>query len=160
MNHIFRTENGSMLFYRLSLTNISERCVAGAGFVLSALGKVDRFHRGKLPDHRDLEFLGSGQEWLGLRYRRKGRALVTLYPQRESFIAQVVLGKGQAERVSSLKLGKQVRMILNESPQLRDGRWLWIPVLNQVDFDDVQKLLLVKMQPPSGASMKAINTSR
>ena len=103
---------------------------------------------------------GPSKSGWGLRYRRKGRALVALYPQRESFIAQVVLGKVQAEQVSSIKLGKQVRMILNESPQLRDGRWLWIPVLNQVDVDDVQKLLLVKMQPPSGASMKVINMSR
>jgi len=83
----------------------------------------------------------------GLRYRRKGKALVALYPQKEMIIAQVVLGKAQAERALSLKLGEKVSKMLRESPQLHDGRWLSIPVLNEADAEDVEQLLLVKMRP-------------
>ena len=83
----------------------------------------------------------------GLRYRRKGKALVALYPQEERIIAQVVLGKSQAERALSLKLGEKVSKMLREAPQLRDGRWLSIPVLNDADAEDVEQLLLVKMRP-------------
>lgn len=81
----------------------------------------------------------------GLRYRRKGKALVALYPQKERIIAQVVLGKAQAERAQSLKLGEKVSRMLRETPQLRDGRWLSIPILNGADADDVEQLLRVKM---------------
>ena len=44
----------------------------------------------------------------GLRYKRKGRALVALYPQKCGFIAQVVLGKAQAERALELEFGEKV----------------------------------------------------
>jgi hypothetical protein len=83
----------------------------------------------------------------GLRYRRRGKALVALYPQKDMFIAQVVLGKTQAERVLSLKLGEKVNKILKETPQLRDGRWLSVPILSEADAEDVERLLLVKMRP-------------
>ena len=90
---------------------------------------------------------GPAKSGWGLRYRRKGRALIALYPQKERIMAQVVLGKTQAERAQSLKLGEKVSKILRESPQLRDGRWLSIPVLDEADVEDVEQLLLVKMRP-------------
>jgi hypothetical protein len=90
---------------------------------------------------------GPSRHGWGLRYRRKGKALVALYPQKEIIIAQVVLGKAQAERALSLKLGEKVSKMLREAPQLRDGRWLSIPILNQADAEDVERLLLVKMRP-------------
>jgi len=83
----------------------------------------------------------------GLRYRRKGKALIALYPQKERIMAQVILGKAQAEKALSLKLGEKVSKLLRETPQLRDGRWLSIPVLNEVDSEDITQLLFVRMRP-------------
>ncbi len=83
----------------------------------------------------------------GLRYRRKGRSLVALYPQREQIMAQVVLGKALAERALSLDLGKKVGRILREAPQERDGRWLSIPVHCAADAEAVEQLMLLKMRP-------------
>ena len=88
----------------------------------------------------------------GLRYRYEGKALVALYPQEGWVIAQVVLGKAQAERAMGLELGEQASRILREAPQLRDGRWLSIPVRDESDAGDVEQLLLVKMQPPGRAA--------
>jgi len=88
----------------------------------------------------------------GFRYRRKGQALVALYPQKEQVMAQIVLGKAQAERALGLKLGESVSKILRETPQLRDGRWLSIPVLDESDAEDVEQLLMVKMRPTRGDS--------
>jgi hypothetical protein len=73
--------------------------------------------------------------------------LIALYPQEEMFIAQVVLGKAQAERALDLKLGANMGHMLREAPQLRDGRWLSIPVVKEADLEDVKQLLLVKMRP-------------
>ena len=73
--------------------------------------------------------------------------MIALYPQKERIMAQVVLGKAQAERALSLKLGEKASKMLREAPQLHDGRWLFIPILNQADAEDVEKLLLMKMRP-------------
>ena len=81
----------------------------------------------------------------GLRYKRNSRSLIALYPQKGGFIAQVVLGKAQAERALKLKLSEKVSKMLKESPQLRDGRWLSINVITDADAEDVEQLLLVKM---------------
>jgi hypothetical protein len=83
----------------------------------------------------------------GLRYRARGRALVALYPHQDRILAQVVLGKAQAERALDLGLGEETARLLREAPQLRDGRWLSIPVLHPRDAEDVERLLLVKTHP-------------
>jgi hypothetical protein len=88
----------------------------------------------------------------GLRYRRKGKALGALYPQEGWIIVQVVLGKAQAERALGLELGEQASRVLREAPQLRDGRWLSIPVRDKADAADVEQLVLVKMRPPGRAA--------
>jgi hypothetical protein len=92
-------------------------------------------------------FWGPAKSGWNLRYRKRGKSLVALYPQQERIIAQVVLGKVQAERTYKLKLGDKVSKMLRDAPQLRDGRWLSIPVLSTADADDVEQLLLVKMRP-------------
>ena len=83
----------------------------------------------------------------GLRYRCRGKALVALYPQKDLIIAQVVLGKAQAERALGLTLGEKASQVLRDASQFRDGRWLSIPVLDEADAEDVERLLLVKMRP-------------
>jgi len=91
---------------------------------------------------------GPAKSGWNLRYRRKGKALAALHPQQERILAQIVLGKTQAERAMQLKLGEKVSRILQVAPQLRDGRWLFIPVTRESDAQDVEKLLLTKMRPP------------
>ena len=91
---------------------------------------------------------GPAKSGWNLRYRRNGKSLPALHPQRERILAQNVLGKAQAERALQLELGEKISRILQEAPQLRDGRWLFIPVTSESDAKDVEKLLLAKMRPP------------
>jgi hypothetical protein len=90
---------------------------------------------------------GPAEVGWGLRVRSQGKALVALYPQPGKIVAQVVLGKAQAERALGLALGEKVDQMLREAPQLRDGRWLMLPVLDAADAEAVEHLLRVKMQP-------------
>ncbi len=82
-----------------------------------------------------------------LWYKKGGKALVTLFPQKDYFIAQVVLGKEQVEKALALELGEKVGRLLRETPQFHDGRWLFIPVSDEVDLKDVEMLLLLKRKP-------------
>jgi hypothetical protein len=86
-----------------------------------------------------------------LRYRRKGKALAALHPQKERILVQLVLGKAQAARALQLELSKKISQILRKTPQLRDGRWLFIPVTSATEIIDIKKLLLTKMPPPKNA---------
>jgi hypothetical protein len=94
----------------------------------------------------DLSFGGKKYGW-NIWYRKSGKSLVSLYPQNEYFVAQIVLGKDQADKAFQLKLGKNVRTVLEEAPPLHDGRWLFIKVRSKKDVNDVQELLQIKKRP-------------
>lgn len=98
----------------------------------------------QLPD--EWSFGGKKYGW-NIWYRRGGKTLASLYPQQGYFVAQIVLGKGQVEKAFQLKLGEHVRTVLEEMPQLHDGRWLFIPVRTEQDVADIQALLQVKKRP-------------
>jgi hypothetical protein len=94
-----------------------------------------------------LSFGGKKYGW-NVWYRKGGKTLVTLYPQQAYFVAQIVLGKDQAERALHLKLGANARRVIEDAPQLHDGRWLFIKVRSERDVKDVEQLLQTKKRPP------------
>ena len=91
---------------------------------------------------------GPAKSGWNLRYRRNGKSLAALHPQQERVFVVIVLGMIQAERALQLELIEKITRMLQEAPQLRDGRWLFIPVTSESDAADVEKLLVVKVQPP------------
>jgi uncharacterized protein YdeI (YjbR/CyaY-like superfamily) len=91
-------------------------------------------------------FGGKNYGW-NLWYRKSGTTLVTLYPQDRYFVAQIVLGRDQVEQALALKLGANVGTVLTETPQLHDGRWLFIKVKTKRDVADIQQLLQIKRRP-------------
>ena len=94
----------------------------------------------------EFSFGGKKYGW-NMWYRKSGKTLVNLYPQQGYFVAQIVLGKDQVEHVWQLKLGKNVKTVLEATPQLHDGRWLFIKVMTEQDVKDIEQLLMVKKRP-------------
>ena len=87
-----------------------------------------------------------GKSW-NMWYRKSGKTLVTLYPQAKGFVAQIVLGKEQAAQALAMTLGKNAGTVLRETPQLHDGRWLFIKVKTAKDISDIEALLALKRRP-------------
>lgn len=121
--------------------------------VLDALGtkktlwqELARFLADNYAMDGEWNFGGEKYGW-NLWYRKSGKTLVTLYPQKTKFIAQIVLGQAQVEQALALKLGKNVRAVLQQTPQLHDGRWLFIKAKSRQDIKDIQKLLQIKRKP-------------
>jgi hypothetical protein len=121
--------------------------------VLEALGvkrplweELTRFIADNYPSPGEWNFGGKTYGW-NLWYRKSGKTLVTLYPQDRYFVAQIVLGKKQVEQALMLKLGKNAATDLTETPQLHDGRWLFIKVKTEKDVKDIQQLLQIKRRP-------------
>jgi len=93
-------------------------------------------------------FYGAKHGW-AIRYRRSGRTLCSLFPEKGGFSVLIVLGRKDSEMALSMRDGLSTRMnaILRSTEQLHDGRWLWIEMLTASDTDDIKMLMLVKRKP-------------
>jgi hypothetical protein len=91
----------------------------------------------------DFAFYGKNYGW-ALRFRKAGKALLSLYPGQESFIAQIIISQAQAEKALSSGLGKKASKIIEDAHPYPEGRWLFIKVESEQDLNDVKQLLIVK----------------
>lgn len=93
-------------------------------------------------------FYGAKYGWT-VRYRRSGKTLCSLFPEKGGFTILVVLGRKEAKKAISMRdeLNSGVNELLGNTEQLHDGRWLWIRISTINDVDDVKKLLQTKRKP-------------
>jgi hypothetical protein len=96
----------------------------------------------------ELVFYGKKYGWT-IRYRRSGKTFCSLFPEKGAFTVLIVLGKDEAEKALSMlnDFSPNIRKLVKNAEQKRDGRWLWIRVLTSADADDVKELLKVKRKP-------------
>ena len=80
-------------------------------------------------------------------FKRAGRPFVTLTPRTGGFDALVVLGAAEADVAGALPMGEVIRDAFADSPQLHDGRWLFLPIASDADQSDLLQLLTVKLPP-------------
>ena len=85
-----------------------------------------------------------------IRYRRSGKSLCTLHPEKGAFTILIVLGKKETEQaLASLnEFSPDIANLISSAKQYHDGRWLWIRVLNKDNLDDIKGLLKIKKKPP------------
>jgi hypothetical protein len=93
-------------------------------------------------------FGGKKYGW-AIRYRRSGKSLCTLHPEKGAFTVLIVLGKAETEQtlaeLNSFSPG--VAGIISGAKQYHDGRWLWLRVLKKDDTGDIKRLLQIKKKP-------------
>ena len=93
----------------------------------------------------ELVFGGAKYGW-ELNFRKGGRPLVSMFPGRNTFTVQIVLGQAASEQAARLELGKSVREIFDNARQLHDERWLYIPLGSKRDLQDVERLIAAKVE--------------
>lgn len=96
----------------------------------------------------ETKFGGAKYGWV-LSYRKGGRPLCDMFPEKGAFTALVVLGgKEAALALAELpSFGPNVRACLENTPAFHDGKWLWIRVQDRRDVEDIQRLVLMKRKP-------------
>ena len=104
-----------------------------------------------LDEHYDIPpemIFGKKHGW-DIRYRRSGKTLITLTPEKGAVRILIVLGKKESEKALSMKneLNPKMYNLIENTKQLHDGRWLWIRLLQTSDAKDVEKLLPLKRRP-------------
>ncbi len=83
------------------------------------------------------------------RYRKSGKTLITLFPEKGAVTALVVLGREESQKALSMHNEMSPKMLkqIEGTEQLHDGRWLWIKLFQIKDTEDIEKLLLMKRKP-------------
>ena len=81
-----------------------------------------------------------------VRYRKSGKTLITLTPEKGAVRVLIVLGREESEKALSMRneLSSQMYSLIENTKQLHDGRWLWIRLFQTKDASDIEKLLTIK----------------
>lgn len=84
-----------------------------------------------------------------LRYRKSGKTLVTLTPEKGAVRILLVLGREESEKALTMRndLSPKMYELMKSTKQLHDGRWLWIRLFHTKEAEDVKKLLPIKRKP-------------
>jgi hypothetical protein len=93
-------------------------------------------------------FGGKKYGW-AIRYRRSGKSLCMLHPEKGAFTVLIVLGGKETEQALAAlsEFSPGVAETITGARQYHDGRWLWLRVLNQAGTADIKRLLQIKKKP-------------
>lgn len=96
----------------------------------------------------ELTFYGKKYGWT-IRYRKSGKTLCSLFPEKGSFTVLLTLGAKEIERGKEQisNLSAPIKEIFDKSPLLHDGKWLWIRVEDRDCVKAIKVLLTVKHKP-------------
>lgn len=90
---------------------------------------------------------GKDDGWV-LRFRRAGRALLTLVSRPTGVRAMVVIGPSAWAAVEPGALSPAVRDAWDRARPYPDGRWLFLDVTDAVIAGDIERLVALKSPPP------------
>jgi hypothetical protein len=93
-------------------------------------------------------YYGDNYGWL-LRYRKSGRTIVSLFPERHSFSFLIVYGKKEINKFLAQESDflQAIVDVFRNTKKLHDGKWLWIQVTNSTYLEDLKKLIAIKRKP-------------
>lgn len=88
----------------------------------------------------------SGKPGWNVKYQKSGKSICTLYPEKDGFVALVVITSDLAAIVESMNSEFSLRILeLVKSTRLFNGTlWLMIQVDSEEILKDVKKLILLK----------------
>jgi len=128
----------------------SEQDILGAVGRRASLWTDLQDHLKKYSDFKPhLIYYGRKYGWT-LRYSDDDKTLCSLFPEQGAFTVLIILGKKELPETVAHRddLSPYVRMLFENTKQMHDGRWLWIPILTSDDLDSIKLLLRIKQPLP------------
>ena len=80
----------------------------------------------------------------GLQFRFRGKLLLSLYPNKGYFVAQVILSHGDLNMAAGLDLHDNAREAIDTANLYAEGKWLFIRIDGVNDLNDTKELLRIK----------------
>ena len=135
---------------------LDKSCRPSDGDILALIGeeRAPLWHQAHayMDEHYDcapeLAFWTKKYGWT-VRYKKSGKTLCYFFPEAGAFSVLLVLGGKESAKAEERKesLSAPIRQIFEETEQLRDGRWLWLRILDAGDFESFTILLAAKRRP-------------
>ncbi len=93
----------------------------------------------------ELTYYGKKYGWC-YKYRRKGKTLCVLFPEKKAFTILVTMGRKEIAQFEehARRFNDSTRMLYKAAYQYHDGKWLYKRVLNRNDLQDVISLIQMK----------------
>lgn len=121
--------------------------------ILEAISKTkplwDRLHSFIVNNYSisgSLKFYGKNYGW-AIAFSKGGKALTSLYPGTGCFTVQIILNSTQVEEALNSDISISVKRIINDTPQIHEGKWIFIRVTTDTQIDDIEKLLMTRVKP-------------
>ena len=92
---------------------------------------------------------GFGNWKVEYKYRRGGKTLCTFYAKEDAANLLIIYGKVEREKFEEIKdsLSKPMQDIYERTEVLHDGKWLWIPIDDKIEIEDIIAMLKIKRRP-------------
>lgn len=92
---------------------------------------------------------GFGQWAYEYKYRRGGKTLITFYAKQGAAVILIILGKNEREKFEAQRdiFSENILALYDETISYHDGKWLWIPVNEELSSDDIVNMLKIKRKP-------------
>jgi len=82
------------------------------------------------------------------RFRRGGRLITAMYPNRGRVTVQIILGRAQVVAAIAMDLAPSVAKVLSAAKDYPEGRWLFIPVKSLKGARELRPLVALKLARP------------
>lgn len=88
---------------------------------------------------------GKNYGW-NFRYRKSGKTLFNMFPEKKGFTILLVLGKKEIEGYQDrcTEFSDAFRSVYDSAAQYHDGKWLWIRIEAAGQLEDIQRMILIK----------------
>ena len=92
---------------------------------------------------------GFGSWEIEYKYRRGGKTLCTLYAKNGVANLLITYGKSEREKFEEIRenISRQLQDIYENTETYHDGKWIWIPLDDNVKPEDIIAMLKIKRRP-------------
>lgn len=94
-------------------------------------------------------YFGGKSYGVMVRYRKNGKTLLGIFPERDGFSIVLVYGKKEVETFEEARpeFSDYICKIFDTTKQYHDGRWLLIRIEDARYFDELIKMIKIKKKP-------------
>jgi len=115
---------------------------------LSAFNKLIEFIENNYDFEREIYFGGKNYGVM-VRYRRKGKTLVQIFPEINGFEIVLIYGKKERESFENQKekFSDYINSIYDNTKQYHDGKWMLIRIENTKYIKELFEMIKIKKSP-------------
>lgn len=83
------------------------------------------------------------------KYRRGGKTLCSFYAKQGVANILIIFGKNEREKFEMQResFSAQIQALFDSTKTYHDGKWIWVPIDNELLTDDVLNMLKIKRKP-------------